>query len=80
MGLSVSTLRWWSWRLGRDHDHRRQAVELVAVDVVPDAAPRLGDAERWRLMTRGGDELCGTGAMSPELAQVLVRALMGKRS
>jgi len=52
----------------------------VAVEVVPDSAPHSVDAEQWRLTTRGGDELCGTGAMSPELAKALVAAVMGERS
>jgi len=78
-GLSVGSLRWWSWRLGRGHG-RDEAVELVAVEVVPDPAPRSVDGEQWRLTTRGGDELCGTGAMSPELAKALVTAVMGERS
>jgi len=78
-GLSVGSLRWWSWRLGRDHG-RDEAVELVAVEVVPDPAPRSVDGEQWRLTTRGGDELCGTGAMAPELAKALVTAVMGERS
>ena len=78
-GLSLSSLRWWSWRLGRDHG-RNESVELVPVEVAVEAAPPATDAEQWRLTTRGGDELCGTGALSPELAKALVAAVMGKRS
>ena len=52
----------------------------MAVEVVPDPAPRSVDGEQWRLTTRGGDELCGTGAMAPELAKALVTAVMGERS
>lgn len=50
-GLSVGSLRWWSWRLGRDHG-RNEAVELVAVEVVPDPAARSVDAEQWRAVVR----------------------------
>ena len=78
-GLSVASLRWWSWRVGREEPAPAEPVELVPIEVVNDDPPLLDRAGAWCLTTREGDELYGEGPLSPELAQAVIAALLERR-
>lgn len=86
-GLSVTSLRWWSWKLGPKKARKgigkptkqTEGIKLVSVDVVEDgqrAAPRNG--VRWELRTAQGDELLGYEALSVERLGIIVRALLSR--
>lgn len=73
-----ATLSGWTWKLTRDGVVERPGgeVDLVEVAVVDDATqPEAG----WELTTSDGHLLRGSAAMSVELAEALVRALVEDR-
>lgn len=73
-GLKATTLTWWAWKLEREGTAREVAlVEVVAADAA--MQPEAG----WELVTAGGHQLRGSGAMSADLAAALVRAVMEGR-
>ena len=76
-GFKAATLSWWAWKLERDGILDRAAevelVEVVATDV--GAQPDAG----WELVTAEGHRLRGSAAMSGELAEALVRAVVEGR-
>jgi len=76
-GLKATTLSWWAWKLERDGMlDRTEDVELVEVIATDGATqPEAG----WELVSAEGHQLRGSAGMSADVAEALVRAVMGCR-
>lgn len=73
-GVPAARLPWWRWRLGLGGAMRAE-VELVKVDVVPEAADGAG----WELRTAGGDVLhVATPMDAASLREILTALGVGR--
>ena len=78
-GMKVSTLKWWTWKLGSDQVSQigQALLPVEMAEDGPTGRPSLDGG--WELLTVDGHCLRGGADLTPKLARALIGAVMGSR-